>query len=69
MVVIVYPKHVTIGVGFDRPFGKTIEYKNRLYTICEPTPQKKHLKIGEVFPLLHNGKFDIAFDYQPQTAQ
>lgn len=67
MVVLVYPKHVSIGVAFDLPFGTTIRHKGRLYTICEPTPQKKHLKIGETLPGLHDRRYDIAFDYLPET--
>ncbi|HSF45161.1 MAG TPA: hypothetical protein VLA58_04095 [Chitinophagaceae bacterium] len=65
MIVVVYPKHVTIAVHFDRSVGKTIEYNGKKFTICEPTPQKEDLKLGETIPDLVNVPYKIAFAYEP----
>jgi hypothetical protein len=65
MIVVVYPKHVSIAVHFDRSVGKAIEYNGRKFTICEPTPQEKDLKMGETIPSLVNTPYQIAFAYEP----
>jgi hypothetical protein len=67
MIVVVYPKHVTIAVHFDKSFGKTIDYNGRKFTICEPTPQKEDLRLGESIPDLANVPYTIAFAYEPQV--
>ena len=43
MLVLSYPKHVTIAVSFETPVGNTITYNGKKYSVCEPTPQKKDL--------------------------
>jgi hypothetical protein len=65
MIVVVYPKHVSIAVHFDKSVGKAIEYNGRKFTICEPTPQEKDLKMGESIPSLVNAPYQIAFAYEP----
>jgi hypothetical protein len=65
MIVMVYPKHVSIAVHFDKSFGKTIEYNGRKFTICEPTPQEQDLRMGESIPSLANVPYQIAFAYEP----
>lgn len=65
MIVVVYPKHVTIAVHFDKSFGNTISYNGRKFTICEPTPQKEDLRLGESIPDLANQPFKVAFAYEP----
>jgi hypothetical protein len=65
MLVLSYPDHVTIAVKFEKPFGNTIEYKGEKYSVCEPTPQQKDLKIGELIPKLHSQHFEVAYAYQP----
>lgn len=67
MIVVVYPKHVTIAVHFDKSFGNTISYNGRKFTICEPTPQKEDLKIGESNPDLAKQPFKVAFAYEPSV--
>lgn len=66
MIVMVYPKHVSIAVHFDRSFGKTIEYKGKKFTICDPTPQNVDLQIGETLPSLKHESYQIAFAYEPK---
>ena len=69
MIVLTYPKHVTIAVKFDKPIGQSIVYNGSKYSICEPTPQKKDLTIGELSPELRNSSYEIAYAYSPQTHQ
>lgn len=65
MLVVTYPEHVTIAVGFDKPFGNTITHKGRKYTICEPTPQQTDLRMGELLPSLRHMQYMIAYAYNP----
>jgi hypothetical protein len=65
MVVLTYPKHVSIAVQFQKSYGSTVEYNGRKFTICDPTPQVKELKIGEVLPSLLHEPYAIAFAYEP----
>ena len=67
MIVLSYPKHVTIAVRFDKPVGKTIDYKGGKYTVCEPTPQKKDLPAGKLLPELRKAPYEIAFAYNPES--
>lgn len=66
MIVLSYSKHVTIAVQFDKPRGKTIEYNGQKYSICEPTPQKQDLKIGEILPELNQATYQVAYAYNPR---
>lgn len=66
MIVLAFPTHVTVAVKFDKPVGKTILYKGEKYSVCEPTPQKTDLSIGELIPDLRNTQYDIAYAYFPQ---
>ncbi|WP_315820150.1 hypothetical protein [Paraflavitalea speifideaquila] len=50
MIVLAYPKHVTIAVQFDKPRGKSIVYNGNKYSICEPTPQKKICLLATPWP-------------------
>jgi hypothetical protein len=65
MIVLVYPKHVTVAVKFKKPSGKPVLYNGSRYTICEPTPQKKDLQIGESLPGLRNTPYEVAYSYNP----
>lgn len=65
MLVLNYPQHVTIAVKFDKPFGNTIEYNGERYSVCEPTPQKKDLKIGQLLPELAKINYEIIIAYSP----
>lgn len=65
MIVLSYPKHVTIAVQFDKPVGKPIMYNGNAYYICEPTPQKQDLKLGQLLPELRTSVYEIAYAYSP----
>jgi hypothetical protein len=65
MIVLVYPGHVTIGVKLDKPVGDPIVYKGNQYSICEPTPQAKDLKVGQLARSLKKTPYDVAYAYDP----
>ncbi len=67
MIVLNFPEHVTIGVKFDKPMGTPIIYNGLKYTICEPTPQKKDLRLGKLLPGLSKASYEIAYAYMPAT--
>ena len=65
MLVLTYPKHVTVAVQFEKGYGKTIEYNGVKYSICEPSPQKYDLRIGQLLPELKHQAYEIAYAYKP----
>ena len=66
MIVLLYPKHVTIAVKFDNPLRNTIVYKNTKYSVCEPTPQEHDLNIGHISQELRSQTYQVAYEYTPQ---
>ncbi len=66
MITLLYPEHVTIAIQFDKPIGKTIRYKDKDYTVCEPTPQSEDLKIGQLPSSLRKAAFDVGYEYIPK---
>jgi hypothetical protein len=65
MITLLYPEHVTIAVEFSKPAGKTIAYKGKEYTVCEPTPQSQDLKIGQLPHALRKAAYDVSYEYNP----
>ncbi|HLD54296.1 MAG TPA: hypothetical protein VJA82_13390 [Sediminibacterium sp.] len=65
MIVLSYPQHVTVAIQFDSPQGNPIVYKGNQYSVCEPTPQFKNLKIGQGIPSLKKEAFEVVYEYQP----
>jgi hypothetical protein len=65
MIVLAYPSHVTIGVQFDKPVGATIEYNGKKYVICEPTPQRQDLRVGQIARSLRHTSYEVAYVYTP----
>jgi len=65
MIVLSYPKHITIAVKFDKPIGKPIMYQGEKYTMVEPTPQARDLNIGNGIPNLKNTPFEVVYAYYP----
>jgi len=68
MLVLTYPQHVTVAVQFDKPYGKTISYNGNQYSICEPSPQRYDLRIGQTLPELKKQAYEIAYAYRPHEA-
>lgn len=66
MIVVTYPNHVTIGVQFKWPVGKPIIYNGNKYSICEPTPQKEDLMLGQTLPELKKVPYEVTYVYTPQ---
>jgi hypothetical protein len=69
MVVLVYPKHVSIGIQFPKSFGQTVVYNGQKFTVCEPTPQTTDLKLGETIPSIAKDSYQVAFAYEPKQPQ
>lgn len=65
MIAMLYPTHITMAVQFDQPIGDAIVYKGRLYSVCEPTPQKEDLPIGTIAAKLKNIPYQIVYQYDP----
>jgi hypothetical protein len=65
MIVLAYPQHVTVAVKFDKPVGKPIIYKGVKYSVCEATPQKENLSLGELSDDLKKQSYEIAYVYNP----
>ncbi len=66
MIVLAYPQHVTIAIKFDKPIGKPILYNGEKYSVCDPTPQKEDLAIGQLLPSLAKTGFEVVYAYQPK---
>ena len=69
MIVLLYPTHVTMAVAFDKPIGKVILYHGKSYTVCEPTPQMQHLKLGELSANLKNKPYEVVYHYEPGSSK
>lgn len=65
MIIMVFPEHVTIGVKLDKPVGKPILHNGVAYSVCEPTPQKEELRIGQLAPGLSNTPYQVVYAYDP----
>lgn len=65
MIILAYPEHVSIAVKLDKPVGKAIIYKGDRYSVCEPTPQRRDLKLGQGLPSLKHVAYEVAYAYHP----
>lgn len=65
MVVMSYPQHITIAVKLDKPHGTPVLYNGSVYTVCEPTPQKEDLQLGQILPQLRKVPYEIVYAYDP----
>ena len=65
MIALLYPTHITMAVQFDKPVGDAIYYNGKAYSICEPTPQKQNLKIGELAANLKHKTYEVVYAYEP----
>lgn len=65
MLVLEYPQHVTVAVQFDKAYGTAIAYNGQHYSVCEPTPQKNDLHIGQLIPELTSVPYQVAYAYAP----
>jgi hypothetical protein len=65
MIILAYPEHVTVAVELKQGKGKPILYEGRKYYICEPTPQRIDLGIGDMLPEWKKQSYEISYAYQP----
>ncbi len=65
MLALVYPDHITVAVQFDRAYGTSIPYNGQNYSICEPTPQKYNLQVGQISPKFRDKPYQVVYAYQP----
>lgn len=66
MIALLYSTHITMAVQFDKPRGQAVLYNGKMYTVCEPTPQKENLKIGQLATALKRQKYEIVYVYSPK---
>jgi hypothetical protein len=50
----------------DKPIGKGISYNGKVYTICEPTPQKKEYGLGKMDKTILKEGFEIVHQHLPK---
>jgi hypothetical protein len=65
MIILAYPEHVTVAVALKQGKGKPILYEGSKYYICEPTPQRIDLGIGDILPEWRNQPYEISYAYRP----
>jgi hypothetical protein len=65
MIALLYPTHITMAVQFEKPIGTPIIYNGKIYSVCEPTPQKENLNIGEISSNLKNIPYQVVYAYTP----
>lgn len=65
VIVLAYPDHVTIAVKFNKPVGTPIIYNGMKYSVCEPTPQKQDLAVGQLLPNLRKETYEVVYAYTP----
>lgn len=65
MIALLYPTHISMAVQFDKAQGKSIIYQGQKYSVCEATPQKEDLKIGQIASAHKNQRYDIVYQYNP----
>jgi hypothetical protein len=65
MIVLSYPKHVTVAVNFGHKLGKdAIKYKGVYFAVCEPSSQQIDLKIGEMLPEWKKSAYQVVYEYK-----
>jgi hypothetical protein len=66
MIVLSYPKHITIAVKLKKPVGKPVLYNGEKYTVAEPTPQREDIALGKMLPELKGSAFEVVYVYNPE---
>lgn len=66
MIALLYPTHITMAVRFDKPIGQPIIYNGKAYSVCEPTPQKENLPIGQLSAKLRHIPYEVVYAYDPR---
>jgi hypothetical protein len=66
MIVLSYPDHVTVAVKLDGAHQKGIVHEGERYLPCEPTPQSRELRLGEMLPHLEGMPFEVIHSHRPK---
>ncbi|MEY4628957.1 MAG: hypothetical protein RLZZ595_1283 [Bacteroidota bacterium] len=66
MAILSYTEHVNVGVMLPKNKGYTIQFNNKTFTVCEPTPQLRNKGIGWLPNAIKKQPFEIAYttDYK-----
>jgi hypothetical protein len=65
MIALLYPSHITMAVAFGQPEGEPIFYGGKIYSVCEPTPEKEDTPIGRFTANLKNVPYQVVYHYLP----
>ena len=65
MIVLSYPDHINVAVNLEKSKGKNIMHNGKNYTVCEPTPQKKVLYLGQIEKKLSKQPYEVVYEYTP----
>lgn len=65
MIVLSSDKHVTVAVMLPKMAGKGIEFNGQKFTMCEPTPQGKNLRLGKSIFNPKQQPYEIVYSYLP----
>lgn len=66
MIAMLYPTHITMAVQFDQPIGTPVIYNGKTYSVCEPTPQKEDLGIGQLAAKFRHIPYQVVYNYEPR---
>lgn len=69
MIALLYPTHISMAVQFDKAKGKSIIYKGQKYLVCEPTPQNRDLRIGQIAADLEDMNYEVVYQYNPSEGK
>ncbi|OYZ33552.1 MAG: hypothetical protein B7X86_08700 [Sphingobacteriales bacterium 17-39-43] len=69
MIALLYPTHISMAVQFEKAQGKSIIYKGQKYSVCEPTPQNRDLKIGQIAANLEGLDYKVVYQYNPSEGK
>lgn len=69
MIALLYPTHISMAVQFDKAQGKSIIYKGQKYSVCEPTPQNRDLRIGQIAADLEGLNYEVVYQYNPSEGK
>lgn len=67
MIVLVYPSHITLAIELRKPIGVPVVYNGRKFSLCEPTPQRLELPIGQLMPELKTVAYQVVYEYLPSN--
>jgi len=68
MIVLSYTDHINVAVNLEKFKGKTILHNGKIYTVCEPTPQKKVLYLGQMEKKLSKQPYEVVYEYTPRRS-